>query len=345
MNKDLINPFVSVIVPVFNAGKYLEQCILSILHQNLKEIEVIAVNDGSTDNSAEILDKIAQQDSRLCVYHCANKGVSVARNFGINKSNGAYIGFVDADDWIEPDMYEKMYNAAENNKSEWVICNICIHEANEAERSRLKMVNGSVLIDESRPEFIENLMRFDYDFANWNKLFSAKLIQRIGIRFNEKMYLWEDLLFNLGYLQYVKRITFLDDDLYHYRVLSSSLTNNRRESLIEQNNQLFRGYMVFAKNTSTVKEIEAFRNQMANRCYHYLLNETALNAKKNTSTFLAFLKKYHHGISSIDSEIFYFPNNSKFGFQRFKKSMLMNRWIIPFVFVSVITNKLNQFSK
>ena len=78
MNKELIHPFVSVIVPVFNAGKYLEQCILSILHQNLKKIEVIAVNDGSTDNSAEILDTIAKQDSRLCVYHCANKGVSSA---------------------------------------------------------------------------------------------------------------------------------------------------------------------------------------------------------------------------------------------------------------------------
>ena len=345
MDKDLTNPFVSIIVPVFNADKYLEQCILSILHQNLKEIEVIAVNDGSTDNSAEILDKIAQQDSRLCVYHCANKGVSAARNFGINKAKGTYLGFVDADDWIEPDMYEKMYKAVVNNNSDWVICNISIHEANQAERSRLKMVNGSVLIDESRPKFIENLMRFDYDFANWNKLFSAKLIQRNGIRFNEGMYLWEDLLFNLSYLQYVQKITFLDEALYHYRVLPSSLTNNKKDSLIEQNNQLFRGYMLFAKDASTAKEIEIFRKQMANRCYHYLLNEIVLNAKKSTYNFFSFLKKYHLGISSIDSEVFYFPNKLKFEFQSLKKYMLMNRWIIPFVFVSVIANKLNQFSK
>jgi hypothetical protein len=128
-------------------------------------------------------------------------------------------------------------------------------------------------------------------------------------------------------------------------VLPSSLTNNKKDSLIEQNNQLFRGYMLFAKDASTSKEIEAFRKQMANRCYHYLLNEIVLNAKKSTYNFFSFLKKYHLGISSIDSEVFYFPNKLKFEFQSLKKYMLMNRWIIPFVFVSVIANKLNQFSK
>jgi glycosyltransferase involved in cell wall biosynthesis len=339
------NPLVSVIVPVFNAGKYLEQCILSILSQSLQEIEVIAVNDGSTDNSGEILDKIAQHDSRLYVFHCENKGVSAARNFGIYKTNSAYIGFVDADDWIEPDMYEKMYNAAQENKSEWVICNISIHYASDSVGSRLKIVSGTVQINEKTPNFIENLMQFDYDFANWNKLFSAKLIQGNDIRFNEKMYLWEDLLFNLIYLQYVKKISFLNEDLYHYRVLPSSLTNDSKESMIDQNNQLFMNYFSFANKRETKNELEVFRKQMAKRCYNFLFNEIAVNANNTTSNLFSFFKKYHKAISKINSDIFYYQYELKFGFQGMKKYMLIKKWIFPFVFLSAINFKLKEYLK
>lgn len=103
---------VSVVVPVYNASAYLAQCMDSLVRQTLSDIEVICINDGSTDDSSEILKKYAAEDGRFRVISQENRGVSAARNRGMAEAQGKYIGFVDADDWISPDFYEKLYQAA-----------------------------------------------------------------------------------------------------------------------------------------------------------------------------------------------------------------------------------------
>ena len=113
---------VSVIVPIYNAEKYLEQCIDSIINQTLKDIEIILIDDGSTDSCSEICKKYLS-DSRVTYYRKENEGLAAARADGIARANGEYIGFVDSDDWIKPYMYEKMYNAAKSNDSDIVFCN------------------------------------------------------------------------------------------------------------------------------------------------------------------------------------------------------------------------------
>ncbi len=108
-------PKVSIIIPVYNVEKYLQRCLDSVVNQTLKDIEIICVNDGSTDNSAIILEEFSKKDERIKIVNQKNGGLSRARNTGLEHSNGDYIGFLDSDDWIDLDYYEKLHDAAERN--------------------------------------------------------------------------------------------------------------------------------------------------------------------------------------------------------------------------------------
>ncbi len=112
----------SIIVPVYNVEKYLHKCVDSILSQTLTDFECILVDDGSTDNSSVICDEYAAKDPRIVVIHKQNGGLSSARNTGLDISQGDYIGFVDSDDWIEPEMYMYMYTYANDNSCDMMCC-------------------------------------------------------------------------------------------------------------------------------------------------------------------------------------------------------------------------------
>src|SRR5690554_2626737 len=120
------NGLLSIIVPVYNMEQYIEKCIMSIFLQTYKNIEIILIDDGSTDNSGNLCDKYSVIDPRVKVIHKENGGLSSARNAGLEVAMGEYIGFVDPDDWIEPTMYETMYSNIKKNKSEICICNYII---------------------------------------------------------------------------------------------------------------------------------------------------------------------------------------------------------------------------
>jgi len=117
---------VSVIVPVYNVELYLEKCLDSLVNQTLKEIEIIVVNDGSPDNSQEIIDKYAKEYKNIKAYKKKNGGLSDARNYGIKKASGEYIAFIDSDDYVRLDMYEKMYNKAKSGNFDMVVCDLDI---------------------------------------------------------------------------------------------------------------------------------------------------------------------------------------------------------------------------
>src|SRR5690625_7031624 len=117
-------PAISIIVPVYNVNTYLEKCLKSILNQTFTDVEVIVVNDGSTDQSGLICDEYAEKDKRIKVIHQAKKGVSAARNTGINRATGDFIGFVDGDDYIDKSMYENLYQACMETGSSISICKL-----------------------------------------------------------------------------------------------------------------------------------------------------------------------------------------------------------------------------
>ena len=116
------NPLISVIIPVYNVESYIEQCLRSVMTQTYNNIEIIAVDDGSTDNSGKICDDLAKEDARIKVIHQTNSGVSVARNTGMDAAHGEYVGFVDGDDFIDPDMYEYLYSLIKDNNADISYC-------------------------------------------------------------------------------------------------------------------------------------------------------------------------------------------------------------------------------
>lgn len=217
MMKDLI----TVIIPVYNAEKYIERCLYSVCQQTYKYLEIICINDGSEDGSASILDGMAAIDNRIKVVHQKNHGESHARNVGLSLATGDWIAFVDNDDWLEPDMYQRMIEAGIKYNADMVCCSwfkVCPD-------GTIKAVNKSRI--EQNPFGREALLRYIYlrdeyqGFAYmWDKLYKRERLQ--NIRFNEKLRIGGDVLVLAEIALRTKRAVYLDEAYYHYLQRSDS---------------------------------------------------------------------------------------------------------------------------
>ena len=202
---------VSIIVPVYNVEKYLNKCIDSILNQTYRNIEVILVDDGSPDNCGNICDEYAIKDRRVKVFHIENGGVSNARNTGIENSTGEYIGFVDADDILFPQMYEKLLNEAVKEDADIVQCNYCyLFEDGSTKPMRRKIKTRKIEEEQTVTTF------FDEDIYPLvaTKLFKSSLLN--NIRFNVNLKIAEDRLFMHDCCRKALKIVLLEDVYYYY---------------------------------------------------------------------------------------------------------------------------------
>lgn len=218
---------VSVIVPIYNAEKYLEQCLDSIVSQTLKDIEIILIDDGSTDGSAEICQKYLT-DSRVVYYHKENAGAVMARRDGIRFANGEYIGFVDSDDWVETSMYETMYMAAKKNNADIVFCN-CIQNADE-HRFSPEIESGvydrkaieEKILSKTLAYVADNGERRAIRWSNCLRLYRSELIKS-DISFNPDVRRCEDLVLTYEATLKANVMVYLGDQyLYHNRVVLNS---------------------------------------------------------------------------------------------------------------------------
>lgn len=260
-----MNTKVSIIVPVYNAEKHLKECLDSIINQTLKEIQIIIINDGSTDNSKKIILEYVERDRRIVFIDSANEGVSGARNKGIEKSSGRYIGFVDADDYVAPGMYQRLFEIAEENKSSIVICNASdVNEEREFPK-RLQLENETFLTRDKAPLLLD-FLRFKYDSANWNKLYDSGIIKQYHLKFDSRLAIWEDLLFNLKFIVYTDKMTALSEALYYHRVHDTSIITNSKLLLSEQYNLFYESYISFCNKNSFLIEKETFIDERAGSC-------------------------------------------------------------------------------
>lgn len=213
-------PVVSIIVPVFNVEKYLSQCLDSILAQTLKDIEIILIDDGSSDSSVSIMDDYASRDSRIVAVHTPNHGVSSARNRGIEMASGKYIGFVDSDDHVDDAMFEKMVDVAEKSDADCVQC-----EYETVFDSGKMMVSGGSdkMMVYERPEAICALMSQSISYTVWSKIFRREAIGTL--RFFEKWQFGEDFRFIAEFLSECGKVCTIPDVLYHYYAWSGSLAH------------------------------------------------------------------------------------------------------------------------
>ena len=218
---------VSIIVPIYNTEKYLKRCIDSIVNQTYKNIEIILVDDESTDNSCIVCDEYASLDNRIKVIRKKNGGVASARNKGLDSSKGEYICFVDSDDWIEKNMIEIMLKEIVKNRNAIVRCNT--YELDN--KPKKEWITKKELV-------IDNILNGNISAYVYLLMIKSDIIKKI--KFDEKMIVLEDTYFLLNLLvKYKKKIIFLDDALYHYEMnndgltLSSKNARNKIRGLIE----------------------------------------------------------------------------------------------------------------
>lgn len=210
-----MSDLVSIIIPVFNAEQYVRDCLESVLNQTYRNIQVIAVDDGSTDDSLRICKNVAAGTDRIVVISQQNQGVSSARNAGLHSAGGEYVMFVDSDDAVDPELCSSLLDAAQQNDSDLVISGISYFRDGE------KRVSSS--LPEDSADFSLDLFQsaFDELFQKglinppFNKIYKKSLITRL---FDEQTSLGEDLLFNLDYFRNCRKITTLPKSFYRYRI-------------------------------------------------------------------------------------------------------------------------------
>lgn len=224
---------VSVIVPIYNVEKYIERCVRSLMEQTLKEIEYIFVNDCTPDKSIDILKKVIQEYPYRAEHihflnHTINKGLPSTRNTGLTITTGEYIAHCDSDDWVEPDMYEKLYNQAISENADIVCCDFW---DDFTYKKRLRKDSYYT----SKKENIRAMLQTRIHGSNGNKLVKKTLYSEHNIKFPDGINMWEDLYTSVRLFYYSQKITYIPQAFYHYfQQNSDSLVNNLSLKKIEE---------------------------------------------------------------------------------------------------------------
>lgn len=297
---------VSVIIPVYNSKQYLKQCLDSVVNQTLKDIEIIIVNDGSTDNSIEIIQDYSNNCKNIKVINKQNEGCYKARNVGLETAKGEYIAFLDSDDYIEFNMYEKLYSKAKETDADIVSSNYSILENN-----KIKIVDFSSsieLLKKTNNKLIdaENIL---LDAIIWSRIFKRQMIVDKGIHFHSDIHAADDAFFHVVTMLNANKIVYIPDILYTYRIsrngsITTNLHNEFNFDCIEVSQRILE-YAIQNKMKHFMPQIVAFVLRLSvlgylrvNKCYKReyfekmckFLDDYSINSK----TKIAFVKNLYN---------------------------------------------------
>lgn len=222
---------VSIIIPVYNTGKYLYKCIDSILNQTLSDIELIIVDDGSREETARICDEIAEGDNRIRLIHKQNEGVSVARNTGIDIVKGEYVGFVDSDDWIDKDMFENLVHEMETYDADVVMCDATtVWDNGKTEIDTFVCLQNSCVLskNEITPE-----RQLELAGSSWRALYRVRQLRDEKICFPVGLKFSEDRIFNMRVLGISKRFRYIKQSFYNRYMREGSCVNTYHKDFVE----------------------------------------------------------------------------------------------------------------
>lgn len=341
---------ISVIVPCYNVSAYIDKCVNSIIYNSYKELEIILINDGSTDNTGELIDKYKETDPRVIIVHQENKGLSESRNLGITMATGAYIAFVDSDDWVDLSYFEKML--ASMLKGFDLVATSYNRVFKNATEPRDFLLNG-----EFKSSFIKRRMiglldeelrdpsQADSLVTAWSKLYRTALIKNSGIKFlSTKEIGTEDLLFNIEYLSNFNndnRVFIINEPLYfYYKANTTSLTSTYKKDLFKQWQNLYNKIKVFVK---TNEEKEAFYNRICLSIIGLGLNELSnpngdITIKNNLKTIL-LSEQYRKAYKKL--KLNYFPMHWKLFFLAAKlPNITILLWLLKAI--NQVLNKKNH---
>lgn len=289
-----MQPKISIIVPIYNVELYLPRCIDSVLSQSFSDFELVLINDGSTDQSGDICDEYATKDSRIKVIHQDNKGVSYARNRGLDVATGEYIAFVDPDDYIDGRMYEILVRKIEEVKADMAICSfsfvknstVMAHDSGE----EYQLFNKEQALE----YYFNEKLPFDYSFL-CNKLFHKKLFKEI--RLNPKLSVQEDSEVLIRILDLCSSIVYIPDSLYFYYVRIDSATQSKLNL-----KQLTVADSLYEVYKYTKHNLPKYSNYALNKYLLYYFNlviELVKNEKDFNKEYFIFRKKLNNSYFSI----------------------------------------------
>lgn len=293
-----MNPLISIIIPVYNVKQYLKRCVDSVIAQTYRNIEIIIVDDGSTDGSDLLCDEIKAVDNRIEVYHKQNGGLSSARNFGIDKAKGEYIGFIDSDDYIDKDMYEILLDLAEKNSAEMSMCALY-----DVFGDKIRRINDKVTIETvDREEAIRMVLEAEVvSVTAVNKLYRTELFKELRYpegRTAEDAFLIIDLLDNCN------RVAITTAQKYYYFHRNDSITTRKFNGNVDAIDAYKRNYEIIEQKYPELIDVAKMRLCWANFYVldHLLLDdrEEYRNIKKqviyylnNNYTFVMKNKHFH----------------------------------------------------
>jgi glycosyltransferase involved in cell wall biosynthesis len=339
---------VSIIICIYRGEEYIKKCLDSVLQQTYDDIEVVLVDDGSPDTCPEICDNYAEKDNRITVIHKTNGGLGCARNTGIAAAKGKYVTFVDQDDWIKEDCIDRMVYEIEKNESDMVVSGIyryfnpnkikeiketdvvVNYEGDEVIKKVLAPIIGA---DESNPVDVEREM------CVFRNLYKKSIIDEHQVKLaSEREYLSDDLFFNMEYMSFCKKVTFIPDILYYYRANEGSMTANLSPNEYQKEKALYLG----AKEIVRKHNIEGM---VGRRCERLFLTDVRRTIILTVGSKQQFSAKYR-AIRDIlnDSTLVEVMKDYPFGcFTPQKKVMaylMKYRCVIGVYFVTMIHNNM-----
>ena len=274
-------PLISIILPIYNAEKYLKKCLVSLLNQTLSDIEILCINDGSTDNSLAILEEFKHKDSRIKVFKQINAGPASARNLGLKYAQGKYIMFCDADDWYQPNMCENMYDFMEQNEVDVACCGVNVFDDDKLGKRidsldyYLNKYTGLIEINEA--------IISKTNVVLWNKIFKKSLIEQYDISFPNN-HECDDDCFYLKYMSVAKNIFFTDLRLYNYFRHSDSILGTYFQKKLKYVNErlyISKDYHSFLlKNKIFSQNCFVFYQYLSSVVSKELINENLTEAKQ-----------------------------------------------------------------
>lgn len=297
---------ISVIIPVYNVEQYIRKCLDSVINQTYKNLEILLIDDGSTDSSGKICDEYAAFDSRIKVFHKINDGSSSARNTGLKYITGKYLGFVDSDDWIEPEMFEVLYKALiDNNVTLSSVSFTKDYETNSVPENGVESIPSRIL---TQKKMLLYALRCNYygGFSRglWNKLYRADIFKKHSLTFDKKLKVSHDIKILVEYLLADKCTgIFVSTPYYHYLQRGGSLINsNMPENEFRNELNGFKEIVVLIENHG-YSDIAIWMKR--EHCYNAsLLAERALKAnnKKLFSEMQTEMKIYLKEYIDTNSE-------------------------------------------
>lgn len=253
---------VSVIVPVYNTERYLRRCLDSLVGQTLEELEIILVDDGSTDSSLQILREYEiEYPDRVKVYTKANGGQATARNLGVRESKGSYIGFIDSDDYVDTKMFEMMYRAAEEDQCDLVECHYH-YLIEEGKKTRELKTRGDIRQYKDQKDMFINTQA-----SPCNKLYRREVLLQSGVNFTEG-FIYEDTAFYIKTIPFIKKERFVNEPLYYYFLRSSSTMNANKSRKVGNIFPVIEDILNFYKDNNFY---EAYQKELEYFCVKILL--------------------------------------------------------------------------